>query len=155
MLAEITLDPPATSEDFACDPTIDEDYLILSTIHSAKGLEWDVVYVIHASDGNIPSDMAARSSDQVEEERRLFYVALTRARRWLFVCCPQRYYQTAPGSFADRYGFAQLTRFISQNVRGHFQALPGGSPQPVDDPIKAASNPTHSEVRRRLRSMWN
>ena len=64
---------------------LDDDYLVLSTIHSAKGLEWDAVYVIHAADGNIPSDMATKDSASIEEERRLFYVALTRAKNWLYV----------------------------------------------------------------------
>lgn len=88
MLADITLDPPASTQDLAGPPLLDEDYLILSTIHSAKGLEWDVVYVIHASDGNIPSDMATGTPEGVEEERRLFYVSLTRARNSLYVCFP-------------------------------------------------------------------
>ncbi len=75
-LADLTLDPPTSTQDFPADPTLDEDYLILSTIHSAKGLEWDAVYVLHAADGCIPSDMATSSEAEIEEERRLFYVAL-------------------------------------------------------------------------------
>jgi DNA helicase-2/ATP-dependent DNA helicase PcrA len=88
MLAELALDPPAATQDLAGPPLLEEDYLILSTIHSAKGCEWDVVYVIHAADGNIPSDMSCGSDEQIEEERRLFYVALTRARDFLEVCMP-------------------------------------------------------------------
>src|SRR5439155_557086 len=79
-LAELTLDPPASTADLAGAPLLDEDYLILSTIHSAKGLEWDVVHVIHASDGNIPSDLATGDDEELEEERRLLYVALTSTR---------------------------------------------------------------------------
>ena len=156
LLADITLDPPATTEDFARDPLLDEDYLILSTIHSAKGLEWEVVYVIHASDGNIPADMATKNQDQVEEERRLFYVALTRAKRWLSVCCPQRYYQTPPGSFGDRYGFAQLTRFIPAHVRSHFRPRVAGQESGVNAlPSVSDQALKHQEVRQRLKSMWN
>ena len=87
-LAEIALDPPTYTEDLAGPPLLDEDFLILSTMHSAKGLEWDVVFVIHAADGNIPSDMATGKLEEIEEERRLFYVALTRAKDWLYVCYP-------------------------------------------------------------------
>ena len=76
MLTDLTLDPPASTQDLAGPPLREEDYLILSTIHSAKGCEWDVVYVIHAADGNIPSDMSTGTDEQIEEERRLFYVAL-------------------------------------------------------------------------------
>jgi DNA helicase-2/ATP-dependent DNA helicase PcrA len=92
-LAELTLDPPASTADLAGPPSLDEDYLVLSTIHSAKGLEWDVVHVIHASDGNIPSDMATGDDEELEEERRLLYVALTRARDAVVVSFPQRYYR--------------------------------------------------------------
>jgi DNA helicase-2/ATP-dependent DNA helicase PcrA len=119
MLAEITLDPPASTQDLAGPPLLDDDYLVLSTIHSAKGLEWDCVYVIHAADGNIPSDMATRSPEEIEEERRLFYVALTRAKRWLVVTFPLRYYHYS-GTFSDRHGYAQLTRFLPKGVRSCF-----------------------------------
>jgi DNA helicase II / ATP-dependent DNA helicase PcrA len=83
--SELVLDQPRSSSDLAGPPLLDEDYLVLSTIHSAKGLEWDAVHLIHASDGNIPSDMALASGDGLDEERRLLYVALTRARRTLHV----------------------------------------------------------------------
>jgi len=91
MLLDLTLDPPNSTQDLAGKPLLDDDSLVLSTIHSAKGLEWDTVLVIHAADGNIPSDMATGSADQIEEERRLFYVALTRAKNHLYVCIPLRY----------------------------------------------------------------
>ena len=79
-VSELTLDPPSSTGDLAGPPLLDEDCLVLSTIHSAKGLEWDVVHVIHAADGMIPSDMATGDDDEIEEERRLLYVAMTRAR---------------------------------------------------------------------------
>lgn len=118
-LAEIVLDPPAYTEDLAGPPVLDEDFLILSTIHSAKGLEWDAVYVIHAADGNIPSDMATGNVEEIEEERRLLYVALTRAKDWLYVCHPLRYY-TYPRTFSDIHGYAQLTRFLPRSVSSLF-----------------------------------
>ena len=118
-LAEIALDPPTYTEDLAGPPLLDEDFLILSTMHSAKGLEWDVVFVIHAADGNIPSDMATGRAEEIEEERRLFYVALTRAKDWLYVCYPLRYY-TYPRSFSDVYGYSQPTRFVTAGMRQTF-----------------------------------
>lgn len=114
-LAEIALDPPAYAEDLAAPPVLDEDHLILSTMHSAKGLEWDAVYIIHASDGNIPSDLATGRAEEIEEERRLFYVALTRAKDWLYVCYPLRYY-AHPRSFSDVHGYALPTRFLTDEV---------------------------------------
>ena len=95
---------PVGRGDRAGDPLLDEDYLVLSTIHSAKGLEWDAVYVIHAADGNIPSDMATGDAEQIDEERRLFYVALTRAKDHLYVCYPLRYYHVARGPRGGEYG---------------------------------------------------
>jgi DNA helicase-2/ATP-dependent DNA helicase PcrA len=110
-LAELTLDPPASTADLAGPPSLDEDYLILSTIHSAKGLEWDVVHVIHASDGNVPSDMATGDEEELEEERRLLYVALTRARDVVVVSFPQRYYRRQkPRDDVHMYGL--VSRFL-------------------------------------------
>jgi DNA helicase II / ATP-dependent DNA helicase PcrA len=116
-VTELTLDPPSSTEDLAGPPGLEDDYLILSTIHSAKGLEWDEVHVIHASDGMIPSDMALSDAEGLDEERRVFYVALTRARRALFVHFPLRYYHHRTG-LDDSHGYGQLTRFISPGARG-------------------------------------
>jgi DNA helicase-2/ATP-dependent DNA helicase PcrA len=121
-VSELTLDPPSSTGDLAGPPLLDEDWLVLSTIHSAKGLEWDVVYVIHAADGMIPSDMATGDDDEIEEERRLLYVAMTRARDALIVSFPQRYYRR-PRGLEDPHSYAQLTRFIPDQVRAHFDEI--------------------------------
>ena len=154
LLAEIALDPPTTSEDFAGEPHLDDDYLVLSTIHSAKGLEWDAVYVIHASDGNIPSDMATKSAEQIEEERRLFYVALTRAKDWLYVCQPHRYYHAYRGPFSDQFGYAQLTRFIPKKLKRHFDVrvatvvkIEGAATDPSTPTVRA-------QVRADAKALW-
>jgi DNA helicase-2/ATP-dependent DNA helicase PcrA len=118
-VADLTLDPPVSTSDLAGTPHLDEDYVVLSTIHSAKGGEWDVVHVIHAADGMIPSDMATGDADELEEERRLFYVALTRARDVLQVFFPLRYHRSNRG-LEDRHWYAQLTRFLPEDVRGRF-----------------------------------
>lgn len=156
MLADITLDPPSSSQDLAGPPVLDDDYLVLSTIHSAKGLEWDAVYVLHAADGNIPSDMATGSPEEIEEERRLFYVALTRAKNSLYVCCPLRYYRY-PGGFSDRYGYAQLTRFLPPGVKQHFQctvASPCGVAEVLDMKSDVATGVTSMKIRQRTKSFW-
>ena len=113
---ELVLDPPSSSADFAGPPRLDEDYLVLSTIHSAKGLEWDVVHVIHVSDGNLPSDMALTSKEGLEEERRLLYVALTRARRELCVYVPLRFFHEPRGD-GDDNGLTKLSRFLTADVQ--------------------------------------
>jgi DNA helicase II / ATP-dependent DNA helicase PcrA len=111
MISDLMLDPPAATGDLAGPPHLDEDYLILSTIHSAKGCEWDAVHVIHAADGVIPSDMATGDQEEIDEELRLFYVALTRARNDLCLYFPLRFYfRRHP--MGDAHSFAQLTRFL-------------------------------------------
>ena len=122
-LSELTLDPPSSTGDLAGPPLVDEDYLVLSTIHSAKGLEWDAVHVIHAADGMIPSDMATGDDDEIEEERRLLYVALTRARNALHVFFPQRYYRR-PRGLEDPHSYAQVSRFLEpSSVRACFDLI--------------------------------
>jgi DNA helicase-2/ATP-dependent DNA helicase PcrA len=128
-LSELTLDPPSSTGDLAGPPLLDEDYLVLSTIHSAKGLEWDVVHLIHAADGMIPSDMATGDEDQIEEERRLLYVAMTRARDALHVYFPMRYYRR-PRGLEDPHTYSQLSRFLEpKEVHRHFEKI-----APATDP---------------------
>lgn len=155
LLAEMALDPPATSEDLAGDPHLDDDYLVLSTIHSAKGLEWDAVYVIHASDGNIPSDMATKSSEQIEEERRLFYVALTRAKDWLYVCHPQRYYHAYRGPFSDQYGYAPLTRFLTKTEQRLFERRVAVNFTAENQLAAPVSSGVSTLVRQAAKAMWS
>lgn len=154
MLAELTLDPPASTQDLAGPPLLEEDYLILSTIHSAKGCEWDCVYVIHAADGNIPSDMATGSSEQVEEERRLFYVAMTRARDFLEVTAPLRYYHKK-WSRSDRHSYAQLTRFLPPELLHHFERvkLEAAAPAALAADAPAAQQ-IAAHVRQKIARMW-
>jgi len=108
------LDPPASTGNLAGPPMMDEDWLVLSTVHSAKGLEFDAVHIIHAADGNFPSDMSLGTREGLEEERRLFYVAVTRARRNLAVYVPLRYHHHR---VRDDHSWAQPSRFLSESVR--------------------------------------
>jgi len=110
-LAELTLDPPVSASDLAGPPRLDEDYLTISTIHAAKGLEWPIVHLPHLVDGALPSDMALGDPGGLAEEHRLFYVAVTRARDHLYLYAPQRLHVHRRGR-DDRHGFGQLTRFL-------------------------------------------
>jgi len=110
-LAELTLDPPVSASDLAGPPRLDEDYLTISTIHAAKGLEWPIVHLPHLVDGALPSDMALGEPGGLAEEHRLFYVAVTRARDRLCLYAPQRLHYHRRGR-DDRHGFGQLTRFL-------------------------------------------
>jgi DNA helicase-2/ATP-dependent DNA helicase PcrA len=157
-LAELALDPPASTQELAGPPTLDDDYLILSTIHSAKGLEWDGVFVIHAADGNIPSDLATGRPEEIDEELRLFYVALTRARDHLYVTFPQRYYhRPSAGSVSDAHSYAQLTRFLPAEVRAAFGERAAGpeSGREGDGPAAPAeASTTPAAIRERVRGLF-
>jgi DNA helicase-2/ATP-dependent DNA helicase PcrA len=152
-LNDMTLDPPSSTQDFAGDPLLDEDFLTLSTIHSAKGLEWDAVYVLHAADGNIPSDMATESAAEIEEERRLFYVALTRSKSHLHVLHPQRYYFHSHFK-SDRHSYSQRTRFIPDELLEWFEPLTVKRSTLDVSNDDSAGDRTTAEVRKRIGRMW-
>jgi DNA helicase II / ATP-dependent DNA helicase PcrA len=152
LLAELAVDPPSYTQDLAGPPLLDEEYLVLSTIHSAKGLEFDAVYVIHAADGNIPSDMSCGSAEEIDEERRLFYVACTRARDWLSVAVPLRYY-VQPSGGSDRHGYAQPSRFLTEGVRRCFAAEGVGPPEMVEDQ-KRTPGVAEIDPRSGVRELW-
>jgi DNA helicase-2/ATP-dependent DNA helicase PcrA len=152
-LSELTLDPPQASGELAGPPHLDEDYLILSTIHSAKGQEWNAVFVLNAVDGCIPSDMAAGTAEQIEEERRLFYVALTRARDRLDVIHPLRFYVHGQRRGGDRHLYAPRTRFLPDELLPLFQRLAHG-PARADDGDGAATAAARVDVAARLKAMW-
>jgi len=120
-LSEITLDPPAATSDQSGPPMLDEDYLILSTIHSAKGQEWTSVFVLNVVDGCIPSDLGTGTQAEVDEERRLLYVAMTRAKHDLHLVVPHRFYVHQQSSSGDRHVYAQRTRFISAVAAERFE----------------------------------
>jgi DNA helicase-2/ATP-dependent DNA helicase PcrA len=122
-LTELTLDPPDATSDQAGVPLRDEDYLILSTIHSAKGQEWKSVFVLNVVDGCIPSDLGAGTTAEIEEERRLLYVAMTRARDSLHLVVPQRFFTHGQNAQGDRHVYASRTRFIPAALLQHFECV--------------------------------
>ena len=151
-LTELTLDPPHATSDQAGVPHLDEDYLILSTIHSAKGQEWKSVFLLNTVDGCLPSDLATGTPAEIEEERRLLYVAMTRAKDNLHLIVPQRFFAHSQQSNGDRHMYASRTRFIPDDILGDFQgrawpvaAVPAKGRIPPSDPI---------DISARLRRMW-
>ena len=155
-LTDITLDPPGATGDQAGVPHRDEDYLILSTIHSAKGQEWKRVFVLNCVDGCIPSDLATGTSAEIDEERRLFYVAITRARDALHLMLPQRFYVHGQHRRGDRHVYAARTRFIPDRIADRFEAVAwpaGPSRQPGAG--AAADQPPGVDLGARIRAMWD
>lgn len=139
-LSDVTLDPPESTADLAGPPFLEEDYLTLSTIHSAKGCEWTAVHIIHAADGMIPSDMATRDEAGVDEERRLFYVAMTRAKDNLYVYFPLRYYHKKH-SRGDAHTYAQLTRYLPQDICALFDRQTASKDSTTDEEASIKADP--------------
>ena len=152
-LTELTLDPPDATSDQAGVPLLDEDYLILSTIHSAKGQEWKSVFVLNVVDGCMPSDLGAGTTAEIEEERRLLYVAMTRAKDDLHLVVPQRFFTHGQHAQGDRHVYASRTRFIPDRLLGLFEkttwplAVAGAA-------ARAASQGPRIDVGARMRGMW-
>jgi DNA helicase-2/ATP-dependent DNA helicase PcrA len=150
-LTELTLDPPQSTSDQSGVPHLDEDYLILSTIHSAKGQEWRCVYVLNVVDGCIPSDMATGTTEEIEEERRLLYVAMTRAKEHLHLVIPHRFYVTQ--QTGDRHMYAARTRFITDAMLERFEQVTW----PVADAQSTSPAQPQApvmQVRARARAAW-
>ena len=120
-LSEMALDPPDATSDEAGVPGRDDDYLILSTIHSAKGQEWKAVHVLNVVDGCIPSDMATGTTEEIDEERRLLYVAMTRAKDDLHLMAPQRFFVHQQSAHGDRHVYASRSRFIPNHLASMFE----------------------------------
>lgn len=151
-LTELTLDPPDATSDQAGVPLLDEDYLILSTIHSAKGQEWRSVFMLNVVDGCIPSDLGVGTTAEIEEERRLLYVGMTRARDSLTLVTPQRFFTYGQNAQGDRHVYASRTRFIPAPMLGLFEA----KSWPIV-PTAAGERGTRQvrvDVGARLRAMW-
>ncbi len=154
-LSEVTLDPPGATGDLAGPPLLDEDCLILSTIHSAKGQEWRAVYVLNVVDGCIPSDMACGSTEEIEEERRLLYVAMTRAKDELHLLHPQRFYTYGKPRAGDRHVYAPRRRFIPDAMLRSFTRATGDSDSEGEAGTTSASEPAAIDIATEMRQMWS
>jgi DNA helicase-2/ATP-dependent DNA helicase PcrA len=151
-LTELTLDPPDATSDLSGDGPKDEDYLILSTIHSAKGQEWRSVHVLNVVDGCIPSDLGTGSTHELEEERRLLYVAMTRARDELHLVMPQRFFVTQQAKLGDRHLYAQRTRFITRQMVPLYEDMLWPALKPLSDE-RIGARPT-IDLQAQMRTMW-
>jgi DNA helicase-2/ATP-dependent DNA helicase PcrA len=151
-LTELALDPPAATGDEAGTPYLDEDYLVLSTVHSAKGQEWDSVYVLNVSDGNFPSEFSTGRSEQIEEERRLLYVAMTRAKNDLHLIAPLKYYVANQSRTGDRHVYGAKSRFLTRGVMATLS--PTTWPAADEAPSRPSRAKTRVNVADKLRGLW-
>ena len=152
-LNELTLDPPEATSDQSGVPHRDEDYVILSTIHSAKGQEWTSVFVLNVVDGCIPSDLGTGSDEEIEEERRLLYVAMTRAKEHLHLLVPHRFYVTQQSILGDRHLYASRSRFIPNALAKQFDQVIWPTVT-VDGGFTGIGGQASVQVRERARSAW-
>ena len=151
-LTELTLDPPGATSDQAGVPLLDEDYLILSTIHSAKGQEWKSVFMLNVVDGCMPSDLGVGTSAELEEERRLLYVAMTRAKDDLHLVVPQRFFTHGQNAKGDRHVYASRTRFIPESLLPLFERT--SWPLAASAAARTAAQGPRIDVGARMRGMW-
>ena len=152
-LTELTLDPPSASGDLAGDPLLDEDYLILSTVHSAKGQEWDSVFVLNVTDGNFPSEFAAGKSEMIEEERRLLYVAMTRAKQKLALIAPLKFHVVQQRRDGDKHVYGARSRFLTERLLATMRPVFKGHPA-VTDARLGRKSMTSIDAARFMREMW-
>lgn len=151
-LTELTLDPPDATSDQAGVPLLDEDYLILSTIHSAKGQEWRSVFMLNVVDGCIPSDLGAGTTHELEEERRLLYVGMTRAKDNLALVTPLRFFTHNQNPQGDRHVFASRTRFIPATLLQFFEVTRW--PLMTPDRSGRSAQQIRIDVAEKMRGMW-
>jgi DNA helicase-2/ATP-dependent DNA helicase PcrA len=152
-LTELTLDPPSAAGDLAGDPLLDEDYLVLSTVHSAKGQEWEAVYVLNVADGNFPSEFATGKPEMIEEERRLLYVAMTRAKQSLSLIAPLKYHVTQQRRDGDKHVFGARSRFMSDELLETMEGSFHGRSEASATRQQPRSN-KRLDVASRMREMW-
>jgi DNA helicase-2/ATP-dependent DNA helicase PcrA len=150
-LTELALDPPQATGDLSGAPYLDEDFLILSTVHSAKGQEWEAVHVLNVSDGNFPNEFSTGKPELVEEERRLLYVAMTRAKSELHLIAPLKYYVTGQARMGDRHVYGAKSRFLTSPVLSCMQSIAYGDPHEAEGARAGA----RVDVASALRGMWS
>jgi DNA helicase-2/ATP-dependent DNA helicase PcrA len=151
-LTELTLDPPQASGDLAGEPLRDEDWLVLSTVHSAKGQEWDAVYVIDVTDGNFPNEYQTGSDAGIDEERRLLYVAMTRAKDTLQLIEPLRHPVVQQQRLGGAYVHAARSRFMTAGVLRTLRRI--GPPPQAAPGAPAVPRAPAVDVAAKVRSMF-
>jgi DNA helicase-2/ATP-dependent DNA helicase PcrA len=152
-LTELTLDPPNAAGDLSGDPLLDEDYLVLSTVHSAKGQEWEAVFLLNVSDGSFPSEFSTGKPALIEEERRLLYVAMTRAKQSLSLIAPLRYHVTQQRRDGDKHVYGARSRFVSDALLETMQRGFHGRGEAERQRLASRSD-KRIDVASRMRDMW-
>jgi DNA helicase-2/ATP-dependent DNA helicase PcrA len=152
-VTELTLDPPQATGDLSGEPLLDEDYLVPLDRALGEGQEWESVYVLNVTDGSFPSEFATGRAESIDEERRLLYVAMTRAKRDLHLLAPVRFYITQQSPVGDRYVTSARSRFMSEAVLSRFERW--SWPASHDDHLEgSATRGARIDVAARLKGIW-
>lgn len=153
-LTELTLDPPNATSDLAGQPLMDEDYLTLSTIHSAKGMEWDTVYLLNVVDGSFPNEFATGRPELIEEERRLLYVGMTRAQNELLLTVPLKFHLTHQQRTGDAHVYGGRSRFLTDKVLKCFDARTFQGMSMGEGSLQGSEEASGLDIGARLKEMW-
>ena len=152
-LSELTLDPPQSTGDLANDPHLDDDFLILSTVHSAKGQEWNNVHILNVADGNFPNEYSAGDDRAIEEERRLLNVAITRAKNEVHLIQPLKYWIPEQQKYGDRHVYGGKSRFLTEKILSLLDCTHYPSRHTTPENL-AQGQQVISDIREKLLSMW-
>ena len=152
-LSELSLDPPSATSDLSGTPYLDEDYLVLSTVHSAKGQEWDAVHILNVTDGNFPNEFSTGKPELIEEERRLLYVAMTRAKTDLHLIAPLRFYVTGQARMSDKHVYGAKSRFVTSAVMACLAPVTWPERESQSDAV--LKNTPRVDVAAKLRGLWS
>jgi DNA helicase II / ATP-dependent DNA helicase PcrA len=153
-LTELTLDPPQATSDLAGKASQDEDYLVLSTVHSAKGMEWDTVFVLNVVDGSFPNEFSTGKQEMIDEERRLLYVAMTRARNELQLIHPLKFPLTQQSSKGDAHVYGGRSRFMTEKVLKCFEQTGYTGTHVNDSRLSRTEEPISIDATGKLKDMW-
>jgi DNA helicase-2/ATP-dependent DNA helicase PcrA len=153
-LTELTLEPPEATSGNARATQLDEDYTILSTIHSAKGGEWKIVRALNVVEGCIPSAKATRTSDEIEEELRLLHVAMTRAKDELDLIVPQRLFLYQQNGHDSGHVNSKMSRFIPKSIHHAFELKHWGEPGAEPRFSKSKWRRQRLDIASRVEEMW-
>jgi len=153
-ITELTLDPPQATSDLSGKPHMDEDYLVLSTIHSAKGMEWDTVFLLNVVDGSFPNEFATGKPELIDEERRLLYVAMTRARNELQLISPLKFPITQQSPRGDGHVYGGRSRFMTEKVLKCFEQTSFAGSHAGDGKLSSTQQPLAIDASERLKSLW-
>ena len=153
-LSELTLDPPNATGDLSQDAVKDDDYLILSTVHSAKGQEWRRVFILNMVDGNFPNEYSVNRAADLEEERRLMNVAITRAKEELDLIQPLKFWLPEQQRFGGKHVYGAKSRFLTPAVCKTLEVMPYPDTRLTEEDLRVGEE-VLTNLKSNVLGMWD